>query len=140
MCNLLRCSHYGFMSATRSFLAVGMAAASAVTSSSISTSLWQIRRNSTYRVSTVLFSSSPSSSPEHPPPPVRGNYTGIKLAETVELGFEKTRVDSWISSRIPGISRARVQSSIRSGLASVNGRIINKVTRAFNNSCNARFI
>ncbi|PKU65753.1 RNA pseudouridine synthase 2, chloroplastic [Dendrobium catenatum] len=107
-----------------------MAAASAVTSSSISTSLRRIRRNSSFRFSKVLLSASPScgSSPERPPEAVRSNYTGIRLAETVELGFERTRVDSWISSRIPGISRARVQSSIRTGLVTVNGRIIDKVS------------
>ncbi|XP_020578124.1 RNA pseudouridine synthase 2, chloroplastic-like isoform X2 [Phalaenopsis equestris] len=98
--------------------------------SSISTSGWLIRRNSKSRVSTVFFSSSASRSsiPERPPPQVGGNYSGIRLSETVELGFEKTRVDSWISSRIPGISRARVQHSIRSGLVTVNGRIIEKVS------------
>ncbi|XP_020675917.1 RNA pseudouridine synthase 2, chloroplastic-like, partial [Dendrobium catenatum] len=107
-----------------------MAAASAVTSSSISTSLRRIPRNSSFRFSKVLLSASPScgSSPERPPAAVRSNYTGIRLAETVELGFERTRVDSWISSRIPVISRARVQSSIRSGLVTVNGRIIDKVS------------
>lgn len=40
----------------------------------------------------------------------------------------KLRLDSWISSRIIGISRARVQSSIRSGLVSVNDRIVDKVS------------
>lgn len=40
----------------------------------------------------------------------------------------KLRLDSWISSRIIGISRARVQSSIRSGLVSVNDRTVDKVS------------
>ncbi|XP_027090869.1 RNA pseudouridine synthase 2, chloroplastic isoform X2 [Coffea arabica] len=56
------------------------------------------------------------------------NFSGAKLQETVDVKSEKLRLDSWVSSRIHGISRARVQSSIRSGLVSVNGRIINKVS------------
>lgn len=56
------------------------------------------------------------------------NYSGVKIEEKVALDSGKLRLDSWIASRINGISRARVQSSIRSGLVSVNGRVINKVT------------
>ncbi|KAK6152137.1 hypothetical protein DH2020_014772 [Rehmannia glutinosa] len=56
------------------------------------------------------------------------NFSGVKIEETVELDSQKLRLDSWLSSRINGISRARVQSSIRSGLVSVNGHIINKVS------------
>ncbi|KAI3464773.1 hypothetical protein Pfo_021436 [Paulownia fortunei] len=57
------------------------------------------------------------------------NYSGVRIEETVELDSGKLRLDSWISSRINGISRARVQSSIRSGLVSVNGHVINKVSQ-----------
>lgn len=61
--------------------------------------------------------------------PVRGNYAGVRLQETVVNKLsKKSRLDSWISSRIHGVSRARIQSSIRSGLVSVNGRIISKVS------------
>ncbi|EYU17563.1 hypothetical protein ABFS82_03G075100 [Erythranthe guttata] len=56
------------------------------------------------------------------------NFSGHKIEETVALDSAKLRVDSWISSRINGISRARVQSSIRSGLVSVNGHVISKVS------------
>lgn len=59
------------------------------------------------------------------------NYSGIKLQETVDVNSGKLRLDSWISSRINGISRARVQSSIRSGLVSVNGRVVDKVSVYF---------
>ncbi|KAK4390844.1 RNA pseudouridine synthase 2, chloroplastic [Sesamum angolense] len=59
------------------------------------------------------------------------NYSGVKIEEKVELDSGKLRLDSWISSRINGISRARVQSSIRSGLVSVNGHVINKVADLF---------
>lgn len=59
------------------------------------------------------------------------NYSGVKIEEKVELDSGKLRLDSWISSRINGISRARVQSSIRSGLVSVNGRIVDKVSDVF---------
>lgn len=67
--------------------------------------------------------------PESPPPPVliRANHAGLRLEEKVEVGVQKTRIDSWISSRIRGVSRARIQSSIKSGLVSVNGRAVNKV-------------
>ncbi|RVW51021.1 RNA pseudouridine synthase 2, chloroplastic [Vitis vinifera] len=59
----------------------------------------------------------------------RTNYAGVRLEETVvdvNSDSGKLRLDSWISSRIIGISRARVQSSIRSGLVSVNDRIVDK--------------
>ncbi|XP_002519370.2 RNA pseudouridine synthase 2, chloroplastic isoform X2 [Ricinus communis] len=59
------------------------------------------------------------------------NYGGIRLEETVQVVHAKSvklRLDSWISSRISGISRARVQSSIKSGLVSVNGRVVDKVS------------
>ncbi|XP_019244908.1 PREDICTED: RNA pseudouridine synthase 2, chloroplastic isoform X3 [Nicotiana attenuata] len=58
----------------------------------------------------------------------RSNYSGVKLEETVDVKTGKLRLDSWVSSRINGISRARVQSSIRSGLVSVNGRVTDKVS------------
>ncbi|KAH7523469.1 hypothetical protein FEM48_Zijuj06G0014600 [Ziziphus jujuba var. spinosa] len=58
----------------------------------------------------------------------RNNYSGVRLEETVAVDSRKLRLDSWISSRVSGISRARVQSSIRSGLVSVNGRIVDKVS------------
>ncbi|XP_038886061.1 RNA pseudouridine synthase 2, chloroplastic isoform X3 [Benincasa hispida] len=58
----------------------------------------------------------------------RANFAGIRLEETVDVNPGKVRLDSWISCRINGISRARVQSSIRAGLVSVNGRIIDKVS------------
>uniref|UniRef100_A0A1D1Z8A2 RNA pseudouridine synthase 2, chloroplastic n=1 Tax=Anthurium amnicola TaxID=1678845 RepID=A0A1D1Z8A2_9ARAE len=58
----------------------------------------------------------------------RGNRGGVRLEESVEKGMEKSRLDSWISSRIHGVSRARVQASIRSGLVTVNGRTVDKVS------------
>ena len=45
----------------------------------------------------------------------------------MDSGSAKLRLDSWISSRISGISRARVQSSIKAGLVHVNGRPVHKV-------------
>ncbi|KAI9201441.1 hypothetical protein LWI28_023609 [Acer negundo] len=58
------------------------------------------------------------------------NFGGVELVETVDVkaAAAKLRLDSWISSRIDGISRARVQTSIRSGLVSVNGHVVNKVS------------
>ncbi|ESQ27530.1 hypothetical protein EUTSA_v10018588mg [Eutrema salsugineum] len=59
----------------------------------------------------------------------RVNNAGLKLEETVEAAVKaKIRLDSWISSRVHGVSRARVQSSIRLGLVSVNGRVVDKVS------------
>ncbi|XP_057974285.1 RNA pseudouridine synthase 2, chloroplastic isoform X3 [Malania oleifera] len=58
------------------------------------------------------------------------NYAGLRLEETVDIEAGKLRLDSWISSRISGVSRARVQSSIRFGLVSVNGRVVDKVSHA----------
>jgi 23S rRNA pseudouridine1911/1915/1917 synthase len=58
------------------------------------------------------------------------NYAGVRLEEIVDDGGIKSgklRLDSWISSRINGISRARVQSSIKAGLVHVNGRVVDKV-------------
>lgn len=59
----------------------------------------------------------------------KSNYAGVRLEETVDGGIKsgKVRLDSWISSRINGISRARVQSSIKEGLVHVNGRVVDKV-------------
>ncbi|XP_022142906.1 RNA pseudouridine synthase 2, chloroplastic isoform X3 [Momordica charantia] len=56
------------------------------------------------------------------------NYAGMRLEEIVDVNSGKIRLDSWISCRINGISRARVQSSIRAGLVTVNGRVIDKVS------------
>ncbi|KAG5542868.1 hypothetical protein RHGRI_015832 [Rhododendron griersonianum] len=58
----------------------------------------------------------------------RTSYAGVRLDGTVDAESGKIRLDSWISSRIDGVSRARVQSSIRTGLVSVNGRVIDKVS------------
>ncbi|KAI3419847.1 S4 RNA-binding domain-containing protein, partial [Psidium guajava] len=62
-------------------------------------------------------------------PAPASSYAGVKLKEAVEVAKSgKLRLDAWISSRIQGVSRARVQSSIRSGLVSVNGRVVDKVS------------
>lgn len=59
----------------------------------------------------------------------KSNYAGVQLEDIVDCGFKsgKLRLDSWISSRINGISRARVQSSIKAGLVHVNDRVVDKV-------------
>ncbi|KAL2522299.1 RNA pseudouridine synthase 2 [Forsythia ovata] len=88
------------------------------------------------RIVTACFCSNPNSISARDPESdgsrqVSGRlnkFSGIKLEETVGLDFGKLRLDSWLSSRINGVSRARVQSSIRSGLVSVNGRVVSKVT------------
>lgn len=56
----------------------------------------------------------------------RTNYAGVRIDESVE-DAGKSRLDAWICNRISGVSRARVQSSIRSGLVSVNHRVVVKV-------------
>ncbi|KAF8019681.1 hypothetical protein BT93_G0389 [Corymbia citriodora subsp. variegata] len=64
-----------------------------------------------------------------PAPAPASGYAGVSLRETVDAAKAgKLRLDAWISSRIQGVSRARVQSSIRSGLVSVNGRVVEKVS------------
>ncbi|XP_056164674.1 RNA pseudouridine synthase 2, chloroplastic isoform X2 [Syzygium oleosum] len=64
-----------------------------------------------------------------PVPAPASSYAGVKLQETVDAARSgKLRLDAWISSRMQGVSRARVQSSIRSGLVSVNGRVVDKVS------------
>ncbi|KAJ8772664.1 hypothetical protein K2173_027841 [Erythroxylum novogranatense] len=60
--------------------------------------------------------------------PEGGGYGSVRLEETVEGNSGKLRLDSWISSRISGFSRARVQASIRSGLVSVNGKVVEKAS------------
>lgn len=57
----------------------------------------------------------------------RVNNAGLRIEETVDGVKGKIRLDSWISSRVNGVSRARVQSSIRLGLVTVNGRVVDKV-------------
>ncbi|KAJ0750246.1 putative RNA-binding S4 domain-containing protein [Helianthus annuus] len=59
-------------------------------------------------------------------PRQRTNYAGVRLAESVEEAG-KMRLDAWISNKISGVSRARVQSSIKEGLVSVNHRVVVKV-------------
>ncbi|XP_010533976.1 PREDICTED: RNA pseudouridine synthase 2, chloroplastic [Tarenaya hassleriana] len=58
----------------------------------------------------------------------RASNAGVKFQETVDVATGKIRLDSWISSRVHGVSRARVQSSIRLGLVCVNGRVVDKVS------------
>ncbi|GAV75499.1 efhand domain-containing protein/Pkinase domain-containing protein/PseudoU_synth_2 domain-containing protein/EF_hand_5 domain-containing protein [Cephalotus follicularis] len=64
-------------------------------------------------------------------PDKNGNYAGLKLEDdTVDIKSGKLRLDTWISSRIHGISRARVQSSIKSGFVCVNGQVVLQPLRA----------
>ncbi|CAM8939621.1 unnamed protein product [Rhodiola kirilowii] len=58
----------------------------------------------------------------------RSNFSGLKFNETADVKSGKVRLDAWIASRIDGVSRARVESSIKSGLVSVNGRVVCKVS------------
>ncbi|KAF8406645.1 hypothetical protein HHK36_008735 [Tetracentron sinense] len=102
-----------------------------------STSLYFFPRNPRYSMVCRNFNSSSSSTGEsvsdksqEPHVVQRSNYAGVRLDETVDIGTGKLRLDSWISSRMVGVSRARVQSSIRSGLVSVNGKIVDKVSHA----------
>jgi tRNA pseudouridine synthase 2 len=62
-------------------------------------------------------------------PSRRGGHAGTRLEEAVPAGEGRSRVDAWISARLGGggVSRARVQASIRAGLVAVNGRPISKV-------------
>ncbi|KAJ0967881.1 hypothetical protein J5N97_024798 [Dioscorea zingiberensis] len=100
----------------------------AATSSSSSSSLRLLRKTPGSRLSKILCysnSSLESHQSEHRP---RRSHAGLRLDETVEVGSGRSRLDSWISSRFHGVSRARIQSSIRSGLVAVNGRPVEKVS------------
>ncbi|XBI13884.1 hypothetical protein VPH35_140557 [Triticum aestivum] len=60
----------------------------------------------------------------------RGGHAGTRLEEAVPAAEGRSRVDAWISARLGGggVSRARVQASIRAGLVAVNGRPVSKVS------------
>ncbi|MCO5550895.1 hypothetical protein L7F22_004389 [Adiantum nelumboides] len=61
----------------------------------------------------------------------------IAFDGTVQDG--KARLDFWLASQLPShISRARVQSSIRSGLAFVNGQPVDKVSYSIRNGDHVR--
>ncbi|XVF73942.1 hypothetical protein PTKIN_Ptkin13bG0021400 [Pterospermum kingtungense] len=86
-----------------------------------------------FTISSTILSRATSSSAATPQEPIiRTNYAGVQLEETVHDDTKpgKLRLDSWISSRIQGISRGRVQSSIKSGLVTVNGRVVHKVSHS----------
>lgn len=59
----------------------------------------------------------------------KGGHGGTRLEEAVPVGEGRSRIDAWISARLGGggVSRARVQASIRAGLVAVNGRPVSKV-------------
>ncbi|GJM97427.1 hypothetical protein PR202_ga14354 [Eleusine coracana subsp. coracana] len=63
----------------------------------------------------------------------RGGHGGTRLEEAVPAGEGRSRLDAWISARLGsgGVSRARVQASIRAGLVAVNGRPVSKVSSRF---------
>ncbi|KAF7104862.1 hypothetical protein CFC21_105726 [Triticum aestivum] len=65
-----------------------------------------------------------------PAPARRGGHAGTRLEEAVPAAEGRSRVDAWISARLGGggVSRARVQASIRAGLVAVNGRPVSKVS------------
>ncbi|KAL3691595.1 hypothetical protein R1sor_005246 [Riccia sorocarpa] len=53
---------------------------------------------------------------------------GLRFEGVVEREGGKVRLDQWLSKQLPRVSRARVQSSIRQGLAFVNGQPASKVS------------
>ncbi|KAF0902136.1 hypothetical protein E2562_014389 [Oryza meyeriana var. granulata] len=63
-------------------------------------------------------------------PSRRGGHGGTRLEEAVPAGEGRSRIDAWISTRLGGggVSRARIQASIRAGLVAVNGRPVSKVS------------
>ncbi|XP_062234064.1 RNA pseudouridine synthase 2, chloroplastic-like isoform X2 [Phragmites australis] len=60
----------------------------------------------------------------------RGGHGGTRLEEAVPAGEGRSRIDAWIVARLGGggVSRSRVQASIRAGLVAVNGRPVSKVS------------
>nr|CAD1830548.1 unnamed protein product [Ananas comosus var. bracteatus] len=75
-----------------------------------------------------MCSSSALDPDPNPSPRLRSSHAGARLEEAVEVGSGRSRLDAWLASRIRGVSRARIQSSIRSGLVAVNGRTVDKVS------------
>jgi len=73
--------------------------------------------------------SNASAEPAEPAESRRGGHGRTRLEEVVPVGEGRSRIDAWISARLGGggVSRARVQASIRAGLVAVNGRPISKV-------------
>ncbi|GFZ10484.1 pseudouridine synthase family protein [Actinidia rufa] len=63
------------------------------------------RDSRTFRACSGSAVASDSDESQH----VRANFSGVLLDETVDIKSEKLRLDSWISSRIAGISRSRVR-------------------------------
>ncbi|XP_020113504.1 RNA pseudouridine synthase 2, chloroplastic isoform X2 [Ananas comosus] len=100
----------------------------ASSSSSSSLALSSLRRNPRYRVLRAMCSSSALDPDPNPSPRLRSSHAGARLEEAVEVGSGRSRLDAWLASRIRGVSRARIQSSIRSGLVAVNGRTVDKVS------------
>ncbi|PON34907.1 Pseudouridine synthase [Parasponia andersonii] len=96
--------------------------------SSSSSSSFRSRVPTTARVVSSFTGASISDSNDDALSGVRPNFSGVRLEETVPIDSGKVRLDSWISSRVGGISRARVQSSIRLGLVRVNGQVVDKVS------------
>ncbi|KAF7141079.1 hypothetical protein RHSIM_Rhsim06G0012300 [Rhododendron simsii] len=132
--------HYQLLSKTKSMLSLlSLSTPSLATlkslhaSSSSSLSFFPSRNPRSFSSTIRACSASSSASDSDEPHELhsgrrRTSYAGVRLDGTVDSESGKIRLDSWISSRINGVSRVRVQSSIRSGLVSVNGRVIDKVS------------
>ncbi|XP_057826931.2 RNA pseudouridine synthase 2, chloroplastic [Cryptomeria japonica] len=58
------------------------------------------------------------------------SYGGMNFEGSVskEDGSSKLRLDAWLATQIQGVSRARIQSTLRQGLVQVNGRSVTKAS------------
>ncbi|KQK16714.1 hypothetical protein BRADI_1g30180v3 [Brachypodium distachyon] len=109
-------------------MAAAATAAAPAVAAAVSTLL---RRNTALRASRPRCLSADANVEALPAPSRRGGHAGTRLEEAVPAGEGRSRVDAWISARLGGggVSRARVQASIRAGLVAVNGRPVSKVSQ-----------
>lgn len=89
----------------------------------------KFRRSSPRAIYARCVSSNASAEAAEPAESRKGGHGGMRLEEAVPVGEGRSRIDAWISARLGGggVSRARVQASIRAGLVAVNGRPVSKV-------------
>ncbi|KAG0516243.1 hypothetical protein BDA96_10G345100 [Sorghum bicolor] len=90
----------------------------------------KFRRSSPRAIYARCVSSNASAEAAEPAESRKGGHGGMRLEEAVPVGEGRSRIDAWISARLGGggVSRARVQASIRAGLVAVNGRPVSKVS------------
>ncbi|VAI81381.1 unnamed protein product [Triticum turgidum subsp. durum] len=124
------------------------AAATAAPPPAVATALSALLRRGASRSHSLRVSSRPrcvssdAVAEAEPAPARRGGHAGTRLEEAVPAAEGRSRVDAWISARLGGggVSRARVQASIRAGLVAVNGRPVSKVVHPAPGNANGTLV